>query len=254
MVNTHPGQLVRRWEFTILKFLKFFKKSSHLKKLVIAIDGPAASGKSTTARLVAERLGYLHVDTGAMYRAITLKVLRSGVDPADADAVAALAGVTAIAIGTQTGSPRVLLDGEDVTGQLRSAEVTRAVSQVSAVRAVRELMVGEQRRLAAGGGVVLEGRDIGSVVLPDSDVKIFLVADPAERARRRRKELLEKGVDVAPEALEAEIMERDRKDSSRELSPLKKAEGAIEVDTSTLTVGQQVDTILDVVEIFFKSS
>lgn len=225
-----------------------------MKKLVIAIDGPAASGKSTTARLVAERLGYLHVDTGAMYRAITLKVLRRGVDPADADAVGAIAAATTIAVDVSTGTPRVALDGEDVTSQIRSAEVTAAVSQVSAVRAVRELMVGEQRRLAAGGGVVLEGRDIGSVVLPDSDVKIFLVADPAERARRRRKELLERGVDVPLDTLVSEIRERDRKDSSRELSPLRKADGAIEVDTSALTVGQQVDAILGVVERFFKSS
>ncbi len=225
-----------------------------MKKLVIAIDGPAASGKSTTARLVAERLGYLHVDTGAMYRAITLKVLRRGVDPADADAVGAIAAETTIAIEVSAGTPRIALDGEDVTSLIRSAEVTGAVSQVSAIRAVRELMVDEQRRLAAGGGVVLEGRDIGSVVLPHSDVKIFLVADPAERARRRRKELLERGVDVPVEALESEIRERDRKDSSRALSPLRKADGAIEVDTSALTVGQQVDAILGVVERFFKSS
>ncbi|HLF15310.1 MAG TPA: (d)CMP kinase [Bacteroidota bacterium] len=218
-----------------------------MKKLVIAIDGPAASGKSTTARLVAERLGYLHVDTGSMYRAMTLKVLRSGVDPADAPGVDALAHTTEITITTESGRPGVRLDGVDVSHEIRSPEVTRAVSQVSSLRSVRELMVREQRRLAAGGAVVLEGRDIGSVVLPGADVKIFLVADSAERARRRRKELLETGVEVGSEELEAEIRERDRKDSSRDISPLRKADDAIEVDTSGLTVSEQVERILEVV-------
>jgi cytidylate kinase len=216
-----------------------------LKKLVIAIDGPAASGKSTTARLVAERLGYLHIDTGAMYRAMTLKVLRSGVDPADTAGVDRLAAGTRITITAGPGIPGVQLDGEDVSGSLRTPEITRAVSQVSSIRSVRELMVREQRRLSAAGGVVLEGRDIGSVVLPGADVKIYLVANVAERARRRRKELLETGIDIAPGDLEEEIRERDRKDSSRDISPLRKAGDAIEIDTSGLTIAGQVDRILD---------
>jgi cytidylate kinase len=229
-----------------------------LKKLVIAIDGPAASGKSTTARLVAERLGYLHVDTGGMYRAMTLKILRARIDltdPADTDAIDAMARRTGIRIESGGGNPLILLDGEDVSSLIRSPEVTRAVSQVSAIRSVRELMVREQRRLAEGGGVVLEGRDIGTVVLPGADVKIFLVADATERARRRRNELLEKGIDIALDELESEIRERDRKDSSRAISPLRKAEGAVEVDTSTLTVDEQVGRILGAVEeCFLKSS
>ena len=226
-----------------------------MKKLVIAIDGPAASGKSTTARLVAARLGYLHVDTGGMYRAMTLKILRAGIDPADLPSVDALARSTKIGIDAAGGRAAIVLDGEDVSGMIRTPDVTRAVSQVSAIRSVRELMVREQRRLAAGGGVVLEGRDIGSVVLPDADIKIFLVADPAERARRRRKELLERGIDIGLGELESEIRERDRKDSSRELSPLRKAEGAVEVDTSALTVDEQVEMIIAVVEqLFLKSS
>lgn len=239
--------MIRRGEFTIFIFLKFFKNSSHLKKLVIAIDGPAASGKSTTARLVAERLGYLHIDTGAMYRAMTVKVLRLGVDPADADAVGALTVATRITIATATGHAVVQLDGHDVSDEIRSPDVTRAVSQVSSIRSVRDLMVREQRRLAASGGVVLEGRDIGSVVLPDADVKIFLVADPAERARRRRKELNDSGIEVGLEELEAEIRERDRRDSSRVISPLRMPEGATIVDTSSLTVPEQVERILGVV-------
>lgn len=219
-----------------------------MKKLVIAIDGPAASGKSTTARLVAGRLGYLHVDTGGMYRAMTLKVLRAGIDPADTAAIDVLAAGTTITVAAVGGREGIGLDGEDVSDAIRSPEVTRAVSQVSAVRSVRELMVREQRRLAANGAVVLEGRDIGSVVLPGADVKIFLVADPAERARRRRKELLARGVDIPLAELEREIRERDRRDSSREISPLKKADGAVEVDTSSLTVDEQVGRILAVVE------
>jgi cytidylate kinase len=237
-----------------INFLEFFKKSSGLKKLVIAIDGPAASGKSTTARLVAERLGYLHVDTGGMYRAMTLKILRTGIDPGDTAAVDALARATKIGIESGGGDPTILIDGEDVTGSLRTPEVTRAVSQVSAIRSVRELMVREQRRLAAGGGVVLEGRDIGSVVLPGAEIKIFLVADPSERARRRRMELLRQGVDIGLGELESEIRERDRKDSSREISPLRKTDDAVEVDTSGLTVEEQVGRILGAVEEYCRKS
>jgi cytidylate kinase len=237
-----------------INFLEFFKKSSRLKKLVIAIDGPAASGKSTTARMVAERLGYLHIDTGGMYRAMTLKILRSGIDPADTAAIDALARTTRVGIETVRGRRAIVLDGEDVSDEIRTPEITRAVSQVSSVRSVRELMVREQRRLSEGGGVVLEGRDIGSVVLPGADVKIFLVADPSERARRRRKELLAQGIDIGLGELESEIRERDRKDSSREISPLRKSEGAVEVDTSKLTIEEQVRRILGVVEQFFLKS
>jgi len=220
-----------------------------LKKLVIAIDGPAASGKSTTARLVAGRLGYLHVDTGAMYRAMTYKVLAAGIDPGETGRVADLARETGITISETDGKAEVFLDGVDVGGRIRTPEVTRAVSQVSSVAAVRELMVREQRRLAATGGVVLEGRDIGTVVLPDADVKIFLVADETERARRRQRELREKDVEVTLDDLLGEIHERDRKDSSRDLSPLRRSEDAVEVDTSGLTVEGQVERILEIVRV-----
>ncbi|HLA99797.1 MAG TPA: (d)CMP kinase [Bacteroidota bacterium] len=220
-----------------------------MKKLVIAIDGPAASGKSTTARLVAGRLGYLHVDTGAMYRAMTYKVLAAGIDPGETGRVADLARETGITISETDGKAEVFLDGVDVGGRIRTPEVTRAVSQVSSVAAVRELMVREQRRLAATGGVVLEGRDIGTVVLPDADVKIFLVADETERARRRQRELREKDVEVTLDDLLGEIHERDRKDSSRDLSPLRRSEDAVEVDTSGLTVEGQVERILEIVRV-----
>ena len=215
------------------------------RKLVIAIDGPAASGKSTTARLAAEKLGYLHVDTGAMYRAVTLKVLRAGIDPRDETAVSWLIGTTDIRL-TKTGKTlRVSLDGEDVTEEIRSQEVTRAVSIVSTYRSVRTLMVREQRRLGADGGIVLEGRDVGTVVFPGADLKIFLIAGIEARARRRQEELA--GGLPAPDLqkLMAELRERDRIDSTRVESPLRKAEDAIEVDTTDLTIDQQVSIIVE---------
>jgi cytidylate kinase len=213
------------------------------KKLVIAIDGPAASGKTTTARLIAERLGYLHVDTGAMYRAFTLKVLRSGISPDDRENVARLLDSTRVSF-RQTGKKLlVLLDGEDVTEQIRGMDVTRAVSSVSSLREVRRAMVREQRAMGRDGGIVLEGRDIGTVVFPDADCKFFIIAGIEARAERRLKELHEQGVDADLDALKKEIAERDRLDSTRSESPLRKADDAIEIDTSSLTIEQQVEVV-----------
>jgi cytidylate kinase len=215
------------------------------RKLVIAIDGPAASGKSTTARLVAEALGYVHVDTGAMYRAVTLKVLRAGIDPSDAGAIGELLAQTHVALRRDGERIRVVLDGSDVTDEIRSPAVTRTVSMVSRHRFVREAMVREQRRMGADGGIVLEGRDIGTVVFPGADVKVYLVAGIESRARRRARELEARGLAPDMGALVEEIRERDRLDSTREESPLKKADDAIEVDTSDLTIGEQVGIVVD---------
>lgn len=224
-------------------------------KIVIAIDGPAAAGKSTTARLVAERLGYLHVDTGAMYRAMTLKVLLCGIDPNDVAEVEKLAEQTEIRLerdtgtpaevsnGRQAGSLRVFVDGNDVTDEIRRPEVDRAVSAVSSYKKVREVMVREQRRMGEHGGIVLEGRDIGTVVFPDADLKIYMVANVEERARRRQKELAAQGITTSLDDLVKEIVTRDEKDSRRALSPLRKADDAIILDTSTMTVDQQVEFI-----------
>jgi CMP/dCMP kinase len=209
-------------------------------KLVIAIDGPAASGKSTTARLVAQRLGYLHVDTGAMYRAATLKVLRAGIGLDEAEKIAALIEASHVQLRDAEGGLRVLLDGEDVTDEVRTPEVTRAVSSVSSIRRVREVMVREQRMMGREGGIVLEGRDIGSVVFPDADLKFFLVAGINARAERRRKELEGQGVTADLHALREEIRERDRIDSTRAESPLVKPSGAVELDTSDMTIEEQV--------------
>ncbi|MCZ6775409.1 MAG: (d)CMP kinase [Ignavibacteria bacterium] len=214
------------------------------KKLVIAIDGPAASGKSTTARLVAERLGYLHVDTGAMYRAITLKVLKFGLKPDDVGNVGRLLTSTRVELQRTNDSVRVLLDGEDVTEGIRTAEVTKAVSAVSQIRQVREAMVREQRKMAEGQGIVLEGRDIGTIVFPKAHLKIFMVANLEARARRRQDELKAKGINANTRLILEEIQERDELDTTRDESPLKRAADAIELDNSNLTINEQVEFVL----------
>jgi len=216
-----------------------------LRKIAIAIDGPAASGKSTTARLVAERLGFLHLDTGAMYRAITLKALERAVDVNDRASVERLANGTRIELRSRPEGNQVMLDGENVTSRIRMPEVTAAVSAVSSYPGVRELMVREQRRMSAEGGVVLEGRDIGTVVLPKAELKIFMVADVLERARRRKRDLELSGIDADELELAQQIESRDKKDSTRLASPLKKADEAIELDTSDLTIEQQVTFIVE---------
>jgi cytidylate kinase len=214
------------------------------RNLVIAIDGPAGSGKSTTAQLVADRLGLLHIDTGAMYRAVTLKVLERGLRPDDSKAISELIDSTVVELRRRDSLLQVLLDGEDVTSRIRDADVTRAVSAVSSIRPVREAMVKQQREMGASQGVVLEGRDIGTVVFPNADVKIFLIASLDARAARRRKEFENKGKQVSVEILREEIAKRDTLDSTREESPLRCASDAIQVDTSHLTIREQVDVVV----------
>jgi cytidylate kinase len=214
------------------------------KSLVIAIDGPAASGKSTTAKLVAERLGFVHLDTGAMYRALTLKVLQNSLDPHDSEGIERLVKTTRIELRRESGVMRVFLDGMDVSNEIRSIEVTRTVSAVSSLRAVRQAMVHEQRRMGASGSVVAEGRDIGTVVFPDADLKFFVIAGIEARARRRQKDLLQLGVNTDLAEIERAIRERDALDSSREESPLRKAADAIELDTSNMTIEEQVEFVV----------
>ncbi len=215
-----------------------------MKKLVIAIDGPAASGKSTTSKLVAKRLGYLYIDTGAMYRAVTLKVLRTGIDLYDEDKIIFMAKKTSIRLEQRHGQVHVFLDDEDVTRSIRSQAVTKAVSAVSAIPKLREVLVRKQRLLGKQGGVVLEGRDIGTVVFPYADLKIYMSADISERARRRQKDLACDGVQVSIDELVKQIGERDQKDSKRNISPLRKADDALILDTSCLTMKEQVDFIV----------
>ena len=213
------------------------------KGLIVAIDGPAASGKSTTARLLAGRLGYLYIDTGAMYRAMTLKVIRAGIDPDDRLPVTRLAEQTVIELEPTGKGLRVLLDGEDVSDEIRMPEVTSRASSVSAIPRVREILVSTQQEMGREGGVVLEGRDIGTDVFPDADVKIWLEADLRTRAIRRYRELEAEGTITTPEEVQEDLARRDAHDSEREHSPLMRAPGAIVTDTSHMSIEEQVDYV-----------
>jgi cytidylate kinase len=216
-----------------------------VKKITITIDGPAASGKSTTAKLVAKRLGYLHIDTGAMYRAFTLKVLENRLNIKDDRGIVKLMQASTIRLDEVDDSIKVLLDGEDVTMNIRTPEITRVVSVISSYQGVREVMVNEQRKMALNGGVVLEGRDIGTVVFPQAELKIFMIANIEERSRRRQKENELVGIKEDIENIIKDIETRDRIDSTRESSPLRRASDAIELDTSNLTIQEQVDFIVN---------
>jgi CMP/dCMP kinase len=208
--------------------------SDAMRKLIIAIDGPVGSGKSTLARRVAALMGYVYIDTGAMYRAVALNALRCRVPLDAADQLTTLAGETRIDLRPEDGTQRVLLDGEDVTAAIRTPEVSQGASKVAVVAGVRHVLVAEQRRAGAQGGVAMEGRDIGSVVFPGAELKIFLTASPEIRAERRWREHQQKGdaIDL-PRTLE-EIHERDRRDSGRASSPLIRAKDAVVVDSTAM--------------------
>ena len=214
----------------------------------VAIDGPAGAGKSTIGALVAERLGYLFLDTGAMYRAVALAALRKGIDPDDAMKLAALAQSVRITIGPPTKQDgrvyTVLLDGSDVTWDIRSADIDRIVSQVARVPDVRDAMVAQQRALAGRSRVVMVGRDIGTVVLPGADKKIFLTASANERARRREEELASRGERRPRQELLHEILRRDQLDTERAVSPLRAAPDAVVVQTDGLAVKEALERVL----------
>ena len=213
-------------------------------ELVVAVDGPSGSGKSSTARGVASRLGLRYLDTGAMYRAVTWALLQRGIDVNDPAAVALAAREVRIDVGTDALTPTIHADGVDVSGPIREQPVTSAVSAVSAVLEVRTLMVRCQREAIGTGGIVIEGRDIGSVVAPDADLKVFLVADPGARAARRAAE---QGKSAEVAATEADMARRDAYDSSRTASPLSQAADAIVVDSTSLSLEQVIDAIVDLV-------
>jgi len=228
-------------------------KRENNKKLIIAIDGPAASGKSTTARLVAQNLGYLYIDTGAMYRALTLAVLNRNIAIDDEDKVVAVAREIEIRLiedMEDNDRIRTLLDDQDVSDDIRLPRVTAVISQISAYREVREIMKVKQQALAKEGGVVMDGRDIGTVVLPEADLKIFMEASVEKRTDRRMNELLKKGINVNRENIKAEIIQRDKLDSNRKVAPLKPAADAHILDTSDLTIDEQVLEVLDLVKRF----
>ncbi|WP_032403529.1 (d)CMP kinase [Rhodococcoides fascians] len=219
-----------------------------MSALVVAMDGPSGTGKSSVSRRLASALEASYLDTGAMYRVATVWVLRSGVEPTDSDAVAKAVAALPLEIGKDPLSETVLLDGEDVSGEIRGDAVTKAVSAVSAVPAVRELLVQLQRDLASSSTrIVVEGRDIGTVVLPDADVKVFLTASPEARAERRNKQNIEQGRADDYESVLADVQRRDHADSTRAVSPLRPAEDSVIVDTSELDLDGVMERLLLVV-------
>ncbi|MGM0897448.1 MAG: (d)CMP kinase [Bacillota bacterium] len=218
------------------------------KAIQIAIDGPAAAGKSTIAKIVAEKLGYIYIDTGAMYRAITLKALNAGINLASNEEAGALLSETEIDLIPVEGGQKVWLDGQDVSEAIRSQYVTKAVSEMAAHELVRKRMVELQQKLAEDRGVVMDGRDIGTHVLPYAALKVFMSATVEERARRRFEENKKRGIMTPLEELQAEIATRDKMDSEREVAPLQQAQDAVFLDTTTLTISEAAQAILKLAE------
>jgi cytidylate kinase len=212
--------------------------------LVIAIDGPSGAGKSTVAKILAQRLGYIYIDTGAMYRAIGWKAMKEQLDPNDENALAELCCRTNVTIKKDNSDPRFFVDGTDVTGEIRTPAMGMIASTVSKSPAVRARLLTLQRELGNNGGVVMDGRDIGTVVFPDADKKFFLDASADERGKRRYLELKAKGMDVDLARITQEIWDRDQQDSGRSIAPLKKADDALLIDSSRLSIDQVVERML----------
>ena len=214
----------------------------------VAIDGPASSGKSTISKLIAKENHFVYLDTGAMYRVVTLAVLRNNISLDDYEAIEKLVQTIEIGFSMQDGKQSVFMNGEDVTDEIRSVEVTRNVSAVSALKEVRTRLVHLQQEIAENHSIIMDGRDIGTVVLPQAEIKIFLVASVEERARRRFIENQEKGIEMSYEELVEDIRRRDHIDSTRKESPLRKAEDAIEVDTTKMTIEDVVKVVTALIQ------
>lgn len=220
--------------------------------MVVAIDGPSGAGKSTIARAAAGRLGYIYVDTGAIYRTLALHVLSCGGDPHSEPSVKPLLESAGISVRFLQGEQRIFLNNEDVSDKIRTPEISMGSSAVSAHPAVRDHVLELQRDLARKGSVIMDGRDIGTVVLPNADLKIFLTADPKVRARRRYLELVERGEKVTEQTVLEEVLQRDYNDSHRQVAPLRQAEDAVLVDNSQLNLSQSVDRVVGLIESFSK--
>ncbi|BFJ84213.1 (d)CMP kinase [Ruthenibacterium sp. CLA-JM-H11] len=216
--------------------------------IAIAIDGPSGAGKSTLARRLAAWFGYIYVDTGAMYRTVGLCAVKNGVNPKDADGVAALLPRTEIRLAYQDGTQHVFLNGEDVSGQIRTEQISMAASDVSAIPAVRAFLLDTQRSLAEKNNVLMDGRDIGTVILPHAQIKIFLTASPEERARRRYEELQARGETVSYETVLEDVRRRDDQDSNRALAPLKPAPDAVLVDTTGCSFEESFERLKQVIQ------
>ncbi len=215
--------------------------------MVIAIDGPSGAGKSTLAKRLARELGFMYLDTGAMYRALALKILRKGIDLADAEALGEIVAKTEIEMKKQDHHLRLLLDGEDVSGLIRTPDVSQMASKASALKEVRQRMLELQRALGCRGNVVAEGRDIGTVVFPEADVKVYLEASAEERGRRRYQELRAAGQNVDLEDTVREMQERDKRDSERDLAPLRKADDAVVIDSSALAAHDVAQRVMQLI-------
>ncbi len=219
------------------------------KVINVAIDGPAGAGKSTISKATAAKLGYIYIDTGALYRTVGVNALRKGVDVKDADAViSTLTDDLKIELKFIDGEQRMFLNDEDVSKEIRTPDASMAASAVSAVPAVRRYLFDLQKNLAKSNNCIMDGRDIGTVVLPDADVKIFLTASPEARAKRRHLELTEKGIDTKYEDVLADMIERDYNDSHRAIAPLKQADDAVLADTSNLDLQQSIELIISIIE------
>ena len=216
-----------------------------MKVINVAIDGPAGAGKSTISKRVAKELGYVYIDTGAMYRTVGLKAVRMGIDTTDEKGVSAILPDIDIDIRHEGVEQHIFLDGENVSDKIRTPEISMAASNVSAIGAVRVALVDMQRKLAANHNVVMDGRDIATFVLPDAEVKIFLTASVDARAERRYKELIEKGTEVSLEDVKKEMIQRDKNDSTRAVSPLKIADDATVIDTSELNLEQSINKVVE---------
>ena len=214
------------------------------RKIIVAVDGPAGAGKSTVAKRLAKELGYTYMDTGAMYRAFAWKVMQEGIDPGNEKELKRMLKETKIQLIEHNGYPKVLLDGVDVSDKIRTPELSQMASRVSALKVVRERMVELQREMGLGGGVVAEGRDIGTVVFPEAEVKIYLDASPQERARRRFEELRSQGKGVTLEGTFEELNERDRRDKERAVAPLHAAASAIVIDSTRMDIHGVVQKVM----------
>lgn len=215
------------------------------KKITIAIDGPAASGKSTTAREVARRLDYTYIDSGAMYRAVTLKALQNGINVNNFKKIEEIAEKMHITFEKSNEKTIIFMDGIDVSEEIRTPEVDQHISPVAANPGVRKILVKKQQEMATTGGIVMDGRDIGTVVFPKAELKVFMIASVKERAIRRKKELEQKGILIDKDKVVQNIQYRDQQDASRNHGPLKKAPDAIEIDTSKMSIPEQVEKILE---------